>query len=171
MPTEDELLEEQEDDTPTIKLLRSQLKESKGAAKANAAAQRELAFLKAGVDTSTKAGALLLKAYDGDLSDIEALQNEAKELGALRGEQAAPGATGTPQSESTTTVSTGSQARQEVSGGEPLDPNQKKPIEQVAKEAYDAAIKAQRSDEDALSSWFGAKVGYVAEELGLKPGA
>src|ERR1019366_972961 len=119
MPIEDELLEEQEDDTPVLKLLRQQLKESRGAAKEAASSKRELAFLKAGVDTETKAGKLLLKAYDGDLSDVEALKAEAAELGALRG----PPPTGTelPQTpdpgQGSVNLETGSGARQELAGG------------------------------------------------------
>ena len=46
--------------------------------------KREMAFLKAGVDTDTKAGQLLFKAYDGDL-DPDLLRIEAEELGILKG--------------------------------------------------------------------------------------
>lgn len=45
--------------------------------------RRENAFLRAGVDTETRGGKLLLKAYDGDLADIAALKAEAEALGAL----------------------------------------------------------------------------------------
>jgi len=43
------------------------------------AMKREMAFLKAGVDTDTKAGQLLYKAYDGEL-ETEAIQAEWQEL-------------------------------------------------------------------------------------------
>ena len=43
------------------------------------ATKREMAFLKAGVDTDTKAGQLLYKAYDGEL-ETEAIQAEWQEL-------------------------------------------------------------------------------------------
>lgn len=43
-------------------------------------AQRELAFLKAGVDTESGVGKLLAKTYDGDL-DPEAVATYAKEYG------------------------------------------------------------------------------------------
>ena len=46
--------------------------------------KREMAFLKAGVDTDTKAGKLLFKAYDGEL-DTDLLRAEAEELGILKG--------------------------------------------------------------------------------------
>ena len=41
--------------------------------------KREMAFMKAGVDTDSKAGQLLFKAYDGEL-DTEAIQAEWQEL-------------------------------------------------------------------------------------------
>ena len=41
--------------------------------------KREMAFLKAGVDTESKAGQLLFKAYDGEL-DTESIQGEWQEL-------------------------------------------------------------------------------------------
>ena len=41
--------------------------------------KREMAFLKAGVDTETKAGQLLFKAYDGEMN-TEAIQAEWQEL-------------------------------------------------------------------------------------------
>ena len=45
--------------------------------------KREMAFLKAGVDTDTKAGQLLFKAYDGDL-EVDLIRVEADELGILK---------------------------------------------------------------------------------------
>ena len=159
--------EEQEDDTPVIKLLRQQLKQTRGAAQEAAATKRELAFLKAGVDVDSKAGKLLLKAYEGDLSDIEALRTEAQELGALKSGTPVEGQTaGEPPA---APPSTGSADRNAVAGGEPLDPNQKKPVELEAREAFEESIKRQKSQEDALVDWFGVKVNRKAEELGLKP--
>lgn len=47
------------------------------------AARRELAFVKAGVDTDSKLGQLLLKTYEGELT-MEAIVAEATELGAIK---------------------------------------------------------------------------------------
>lgn len=52
--------------------------------------KRQLAFAKAGVDTDSKVGAMLFKAYDGEL-DVEAIKAEAAEVGAIKVE--APPAT------------------------------------------------------------------------------
>lgn len=53
--------------------LKTQLDQGQGA-------QRELAFMKAGVDTTSGPGKLLAKAYDGDL-DPEAIKTYATEYG------------------------------------------------------------------------------------------
>lgn len=172
MPESDDDLNDPGQDSNLVKNLRQQLEEAHSETKALKAAQRELAFLKAGVNVNAKAGQLLLKSYDGDLSDIEALQNEAKELGVFRGETAsdttAQQQTQDPgQGGGSTSVETGSAARREVAGGEPVDPNQQKPVEQEAREAYDAAIKAQASTEDAQAAWLRVKAERKAKELGL----
>ncbi len=59
------------------------LKNLRQAAEAGRKAQREVAFLKAGVDTDSPIGKLLFKSYDGDL-DIEAIKASALEVGAIK---------------------------------------------------------------------------------------
>jgi len=63
----------------SIKELRDAADRGKKASQELDAMKREMAFLKAGVDTDTKAGQLLYKAYDGDL-ETEAIQAEWSEL-------------------------------------------------------------------------------------------
>ena len=62
-----------------IRELRDAAERGKKASQELDAMKREMAFLKAGVDTNTKAGQLLFKAYDGEL-DTESLQAEWSEL-------------------------------------------------------------------------------------------
>lgn len=78
------------DDTPLVKQLRAELKARDKALREAGDARREVAFLKAGIDTSTKLGALFAKSYEGDLSDLAALKAEAVELGLIKGETPAP---------------------------------------------------------------------------------
>ena len=61
---DDEEIDEQ-DNTPLIKRLREQLSQTSAELKESRSAQRELAFIKAGVNTEAKAGQLLLKSWDG----------------------------------------------------------------------------------------------------------
>ena len=62
-----------------IKELRDAADRGRKATQELDAVKREMAFLKAGVDTDTKAGQLLFKAYDGEL-ETELIQAEWSEL-------------------------------------------------------------------------------------------
>jgi hypothetical protein len=74
-----------EEDQPNIAQLREQwsqeARKAKEAETAHAALQRQVAFMKAGVNLDSALGKLLLKGYDGDLSDIEALKADLRDYG------------------------------------------------------------------------------------------
>lgn len=72
--------------------LREAARQGKQAISENADLKRLLAFSKAGIDTDTKIGKMLLATYAGSLDDVEALKAEAVEVGAV----AAPVASKTP---------------------------------------------------------------------------
>ena len=72
-----------EQDSGGIKELREAAERGRKAAQELDGMKREMAFLKAGVDTDSKAGLLLFKAYDGEL-DTDLLRAEAEDLGILR---------------------------------------------------------------------------------------
>lgn len=72
-----------EQETGGIKELRDAAERGRKASQELDEMKREMAFLKAGVDTESKAGQLLYKAYDGDL-DTDLIRSEAEELGILR---------------------------------------------------------------------------------------
>tara|TARA_R110002020_G_scaffold39307_3_gene117066 strand:- start:5987 stop:6466 length:480 start_codon:yes stop_codon:yes gene_type:complete len=76
-----------EQDSGGIKELRDAAERGRKASQELDDMKREMAFLKAGVDTDSKAGQLLFKAYDGEL-DTDLLRLEAEELGILRDGQA-----------------------------------------------------------------------------------
>ena len=79
-----------QEDAGGIKDLREAAERGKKATQENDALKREMAFLKAGVDTESKAGQLLFKAYDGEL-DTESIRTEADELGLFKSsEESAP---------------------------------------------------------------------------------
>ena len=67
------------DETSGIKELRDAAERGRQASQELEEMKREMAFMKAGVDTDTKAGQLLFKAYDGEL-DTESIQAEWQEL-------------------------------------------------------------------------------------------
>lgn len=66
-----------------LKELRHFAEEGKKAMAEAEQARRELAFVKAGVDTDSKLGKLLLRTYDGDLT-VDAIKAEAAELGLFK---------------------------------------------------------------------------------------
>ena len=68
-----------EDETGGIKELRDAADRGKEAIAERDQLKREVAFMKAGVDTDSKAGQLLFKAYDGEL-DADSIKSEWQEL-------------------------------------------------------------------------------------------
>lgn len=68
-----------------IKKLRAQAEEGATAKAENARLQREMAFMRAGVDTTSKPAQALIAGYSGEL-DTEAIKAEAAEWGLLKGE-------------------------------------------------------------------------------------
>jgi len=89
----------------SIKELRDAADRGKQASQELNAMKREMAFLKAGVDTDSKVGQLLYKAYDGEL-DTESIQAEWSEL--------APAAATPPSEPDTTDDARVSQQRQDL---------------------------------------------------------
>lgn len=69
------------DDAPEhIKKLRAEAEQAKTLQKELEAKERQIAFLQAGVDTSTKLGQMLMKTYDGEMTP-EAIKAEAADIG------------------------------------------------------------------------------------------
>lgn len=69
------------DDAPEhIKKLRAEAEQAKTLQKELEAKERQIAFLQAGVDTSSKLGQMLMKTYDGEMTP-EAIKAEAVEIG------------------------------------------------------------------------------------------
>lgn len=108
--------------------------------------RREVAFLKAGIDTSQGVGALLYKAYDGELSP-DAIKTIALEYGIGDGPDIV--APDVPLTEQASTSE-----RQNLSSGAAADvpPNPDAIIEaqKVTKEAFDRGA----SEEEALAQGF-----------------
>lgn len=77
------------------------------AAQAEAEAlRRELAFAKAGIDTDSKAGKMLLKSYEGELT-VEAIKAEAEEIGLFKPQEPASTETATPEEREQTDIRAG----------------------------------------------------------------
>ena len=82
------MAEETEDTgTEDVSALRKAAEDGRSARAEADLARKELAFVKAGVDTSTKPAQALLNSYAGDLS-AEAIQAEAREWSLLKSDEA-----------------------------------------------------------------------------------
>jgi hypothetical protein len=81
-----------QDEKPYVRMKREDiraLEESAARAKEADALKRELVFAKAGIDTDTKLGKMLLATYDGELTR-EAILAEAQEIGLVQTETKNP---------------------------------------------------------------------------------
>lgn len=110
--------------------------------------KREMAFLKAGVDTESKAGQLLFKAYDGEL-DPDLLRVEAEELGILKGAKPEP----EPEPEVTEADAQVAQQRRDlVSDQVPPDTQTESPYD-VGHKQFKELVDAGRPVDDAAAQF------------------
>ena len=127
-----------------IKELRDAADRGKKATQELDAMKREMAFLKAGVDTDTKAGQLLYKAYDGEL-DTESIQAEWAEL--------VP-ATAAPPPEPETVDATDTQVaqqRQDLAGDSVPPENQTESPYDAGHREFREMVDAGRPTEDSAA--------------------
>jgi hypothetical protein len=144
-------------ENPNIRQLREQAKAGREATAANEALQREVAFLKAGIDTDSKLGKLLFRSYEGDLTDIETLKAEATELGAIKVvEQTTEGGeSGEAGGESEGSQEpTGSSERRDLASGATVTDNQEVDPNQVAHQAFESAMSRGETWETAAGEMF-----------------
>ena len=128
----------------SIKELRDAADRGKKATQELDAMKREMAFLKAGVDTDTKAGQLLYKAYDGELV-TEGIQAEWSEL--------VPGAV-TPPAETVDAIDTQvAQQRQDLAGDSVPPENQTESPYDAGHREFKAMRDAGRPKEDSAATF------------------
>lgn len=139
---------DEHDNPNVVRQLRDGLKSAKKEASEGLAAKRELAFLKAGVDTDSKLGKMFLRTFDGKLDDIEAIKSEWAEVAPAA--KTAPVETSTSTSEQTADTS-GAQTQGETA---------------AVTTATEATGSAERQAlADGSQGQPGAKTGNLREEL------
>ena len=128
----------------SIKELRDAADRGKKASQELDAMKREMAFLKAGVDTDTKAGQLLYKAYDGEL-ETEAIQAEWSEL--------VPAAAAPPPEPETVDVTDTqvAQQRQDLAGDNVPPENQTESPYDAGHREFREMLDAGRPKEDSAA--------------------
>ena len=127
-----------------IKELREAADRGKKASQELDQMKREMAFLKAGVDTDSKAGQLLFKAYDGDL-ETDLIRIEAEELGILK--DAAP----PPESENSEADVRVAQERRDLAADHIAPENQTESPYDAGHRQFQEMVGAGRSTEDSAA--------------------
>ena len=129
-------------DPGSIKELRDAADRGKQASQELNAMKREMAFLKAGVDTDSKVGQLLYKAYDGEL-DTVSIQAEWSEL--------APVAVTPPSEPDTTDDARVSQERQDLASDNIPPENQTESPYDAGHREFKTMMDAGRPKEDSAA--------------------
>ena len=136
-------------DTGGIKELRDAADRGREAIQERDQLKREMAFMKAGVDTDSKAGQLLFKAYDGEL-ETESIQAEWQELVPTPVPVVEPEPTQDIVNETDTQVAEQRQALAEDSVS--VETSTQSPYEQGFQE-FKTAYDAGRSKEDSAAKF------------------
>ena len=136
-------------DTGGIKELRDAADRGREAIQERDQLKREMAFMKAGVDTDSKAGQLLYKAYDGEL-ETESIQAEWQELVPTSAPVVEPEQAQDNVNETDTQVAEQRQALAEDSVS--VEASTQSPYEQGFQE-FKTAYDAGRSKEDSAAKF------------------
>lgn len=122
-------------------------------------AKRELAFAKAGVDTESKLGKMLLQTYDGEL-EPEAIKAEAQAVGMGEGQPSSE-AGGQPVEQASEAERQMSEVAAEASTGAPPQHQVDDVYERASKE-YQEDLAAGSRGEEAIARYI-SKVNYAAQ--------
>lgn len=149
----------QQPDSEGMKALRQAADEGKAAKREAAAAQRELALVKAGIDTDTPLGKMFSTAYDGDLTS-DAIKAAAAEVGLVKAPEApVPPPTPTPAGvASVDDAQQGSERRNLGAGSEPPAGAVDEDPRTAGLKDFDQAMQDGKRREDASIGWFGRVV-------------
>ena len=124
-------MSEEAQGTEDVSELRKAAEGGKAAKREAEMAKRELAFVKAGVDTDSKPARALLENYEGELTK-EAIQAEAKDWGLVR--DAEPEPAPDPAAEQAAAVTETQATREALEGGPaPDEPPQLGAVDQALK--------------------------------------
>lgn len=135
------------EENPNLKLLREKAKTADEATEALAKAQREIAVLKSPIDAESPLGKFFFESYKGDLTDADAVLAAANEIGVPMKQGAA---VVKPEGEvETPPEPNGTEDRQELAAGAPADTGVTPDPNKVAKDTFDAAIAAGKTEEAA----------------------
>lgn len=135
--------------------------------------QRELAFLKAGVNTDTPMGKYFAQGYDGEL-DPESIKAEAQQVGLVQGEEEEDNSQQTNNNPQLTAEeqNQANSRRNLATGGLP-DTGEGEDPYQTARRTHSESIDAGASKDDALAAGIGQILSAAAngdERVMYRPG-
>ncbi len=149
---DDDETPDQEPASQSPRDLREAAKRARKVAAERDAARRELALVKAGVDTDSKMGQLFARAYDGDL-DVEKIKAEWAEIAGPQTSTPTPEPELAPEPAITPDEASSTAARQALANGSPADlPSADPDPRQTAVEAGDAIVAAGGTRDAALAA-------------------
>ena len=149
------------DDSPEhIKRLRAEAEQAKSLQRELEARERQIAFLKAGVDTESKLGKMLMATYEGEM-DPEAIRSEAVEVGLIKTDTTAEGVQTTEVDQSQAQFQ---KARESFAGGDTA--RTEPPVRSAVDTAFDEwneGRKAGLSSADAQDMAFASFIASAAK--------
>jgi hypothetical protein len=139
--------ENEDDQQDNLKGLRKAADEGKQHAAENSQLKRELLFAKAGIDTDTKLGRMLMLTFEGE--SIEALRAEAEEIGLIK-QPGSEAPTGPNQADIEQ-----QQHRRNISAGQPsggVDNESPHPLDNALRAFHDDVKGGAPSNDAALAA-------------------
>lgn len=146
--TQPEPSDTESSDDPNLKLLREKAKRADESESALAAARRENAMLRSGIDLESPLGEFFVKSYDGDPTDIDALKAKATELGVPF-----KGAVVDPVEPAETEEPTGTDQRRTLSDGAIPDAAEDEHPDKTAKDTYDRLMSEGAPQDQAAGEY------------------
>lgn len=144
---------------PNLKLLREKAKRTDESESALAAARRENAMLRSGIDLESPLGEFFVKSYDGDPTDIDTLKAKATELGV-------PFTNATvvdPVDPVETTEPTGTEQRSALSDGAAADAPEDEHPDKIAKDTYDRMMAQGAPQDHAAGEYLAIRARYAMQ--------
>jgi hypothetical protein len=144
--------DDQHEEAPSA--LREAAERGRRAVDENEVLRKELAFVKAGIDTDSKLGQLLFRTYEGDLT-VDAIKAEAADIPGLL----AP----TPAPQDEPEMDPGlQQMREGFANGEPTSGEAPADAKALALGAFNDALKQGFTRDDAAVEYFGTLLSEAA---------
>jgi hypothetical protein len=152
---------------PPIAQLREAAEKGSQAINENQLLKKELAFTRAGIDTTSDIGAMVMAGFDGDLNDTEALSNLAAQINGIPAPASAPEADPVVD---TNPSPTPLEAMEAQAGGTAPAQNPPQDLLEEGWTEYQRRMKAGARKEDAAAEVINRMIDGAVKESQGQPG-